>query len=1291
MSILGSGRFELLQQVGEGSSGVVYEARDLHTASTVAIKVLHHDTVASKERFDREVAVLAELQHPAIVRYVAHGTTDDRRSYLVMEWLAGKPAAHHARGPWLVTETVAFARRVASGLGFAASRGVVHRDIKPANLFLVDSAPDNAKIVDFGLARFTAERQRATRTGMIVGTPAYMSPEQARGDRALDTRTDIFSFGSVLYRCVCGHQPFMASQTLAVLAQVCFEQPVQIEDRAPYAPLRLAALIESMMRKDPGERPSWRTVEDELAIIEGALGAGDAGAAHHTQISVDAPRPSVASLKTRALSLPRRGRATHHRMLAAVFIGPTAALPAELDLELHALMPRFEARVERLLDGSRIVFAGQHLDASEQTLIAARCALAIRQLLSDRAPLVVCTGLAVLGEQQPLGQLFERGAALLGTTPAGVLRVDEASAALLESRFALGALEHGGRTLEGERSGGEAPRTVLGQHTPFVGRERELQQLQLVFDECCDESVARAVLLTAPAGAGKSRLRHEFIERVRAGNSALTLLVGRGDPMRAGTQFGVVAFAIAGWAELAGSDTIEIKQAKLAARISALLPSARAEVAVPFIAELIGLPFPDPVVTPQLRAARVDHQLMVDHLLATWLEWLEALNRNSPLIFCVEDMHWSDPASLRFIEAALRNSRERALMVLGLARPEIRETFPQLWAERDLIDIRLPKLGAKACARLFEAVAGLDVPPARRDAMIERADGNPFFLEELVRGHAAADASATLPETVLAILQSRLDSLGEDSKRVMQAASIFGQSFRLVGVQALFGEDERVFDYASILALLCDREIIFRNRPAVEQEYAFRHALIRDAAYALQHDEDRQLGHRLAAEWLERNASDPALLADHYERGGVPESARHWWARAASHALEAGSLDDALRFGERAIACGVEGEEFGKLAALLAEVHSYREDEVAAAQWAERARSCLRVGVADWWRATRVAAIAYARRGVPELDPLVDQLLEQFSPDLEMAEQALAIAYLSSECMRVLRDDLAQRLFALLPRDLPKSLAGRPEGCLLAAHAIQAYRAARYGEGLRLAECSLEVVRRAGATRDLCDTFGLCGYLALEIGAHARAEKFMREQLPLAQRLGSARDTSYGHLLLGVVCLRQERFDEALSWLAGALRGYEKLASIPFQVEIHLHFAGLHCATGDLTRARESIERASRLGLPDPASQAYLLARTSTIARIEGRASEALAQAKRGFDLVRDHAIQEFWGVVALSYLESALAVRDAVSASEALEVAEQWLEVRAAQFEDPALRRCFLEDIPEHRRIRELRAAIAG
>ena len=1285
MSRLGTDRFELVRQVGEGSSGVVYEARDLHTAHPVAIKLLHLDTRVANERFSREVAVLAELNHPAIVRYVAHGTSEDGRRFLVMEWLAGHSAVQHSRGPWPIEDVLAFARRLASGLAFAGSRGVVHRDIKPANLMLVEGAVNNAKIVDFGLARFASDSPIVTRTGTIIGTPAYMSPEQARGDPHLDTPTDVFSLGSVLYRCLCGHEPFVARQTLAVLAQICFEEPVPIEDRAPYAPKQLASLVEAMMQKEPRSRPSWRAVVEELAAISNQYSSSELARAQATQTRTSLNESIVtSSTAQRARSLPRRGHGADQRILAALLVGATGGLPAEIDAELHALVTRFGARSERLVDGSRIVLPSQQVDAGQQTLIAARCAIGLRQLLAGRAQLVVCTGRAVIGDRQPLGQLFERGAALLANTPAGVVQVDEASASLLESRFELGDHERGGRTLERERSGGEAPRAVLGQATPFVGRDRELQQLQLVFSECVDENVARAVLVTAPAGGGKSRLRYELIERLRAANPNLTLLVGRGDPMRGGTQFGLLSFAIHSWAELSGSDSLEQKQNKLAARIGALVPSPRAQPLVQFIAELIGAPFPDVAASPQLRAARGDHPLMVDHLLACWLEWLEALGQRDPVLLCVEDLHWSDPASLRFIEAALRSSRERALMVLAFARPEVRDAFPQLWAERDLLEIRLPKLGAKACARILHALAGTDGAGSLHAAMIERADGNPFFLEELARWRIS-DSEAELPETILAIVQSRLDALGEEPKRLIRAASIFGQGFRQVGLRVLLGEDDATFDYAAALALLCDREIILRTGPQTDQEYAFSHALIRDAAYALQQDADRELGHCLAAEWLEHNGGAPALLADHYERGGVRVRAAHWWACAASQAFEAGSLQDALRFGERAITCGVEAEAFAKLAALLAEVHSNREEDAAAATWSERARASGPAGTAAWWRATRVGAIAYARRGAPELDGVAAEMIDQFADELALPEQALAIAYTATECLRLARNDIAERMFALLPRELPDALIGRPEGVLLSARAVRAYQAGNYSEALRFARTALDRQRRAGGARDVCDTLGLCAYFSLELGAYARAEEWIIEQIPLAQRIGSTRDVAYGQLILGAVYLRQARFEPAVPLLIEACKGYGKLGSPAFQVEILAHLIAVYCGCGELSRAHETIARASLLDRTDPTSGAYLLACRSTLARIEGRASDALADAKSAWKIAREHGVQEFGGVVAVSYVESLLATGDRSGARSALEEAEKWLSAQAAKIDDPDLRSCFLDEVPEHRRIREL------
>ena len=782
---LASGRFELLRQVGEGGAGVVFEARDLHTDSTVAIKLLHTGNELALERFEREIAVLAELPHPAIVRYIAHGVADDGRHYLVMEWLAGKTVDDHRSGQWPVTEVLTLARRVVSGLAFAAQRGVSHRDIKPANLFLVGDDASSAKILDFGLARRLSDGRELTRTGSVVGTPLYMSPEQARGDNELDARTDVFSLGSVLYACLCGRAPFLAPQAVAILSQICADEPLPIEERAPHVPMRLRTLVQAMMRKDREERPAWRAIAEELSEIADQHVELDAAQPTHVEGSNVGQPASMSLTPGAAHSLHRR-----YRIMVAVFVARPQAMSPEHEVELSQVAARYGASIELLENGTHMLLPKQQVDASEQALVAARCALSLLSVLSRRAPIVVCTGRVALGDAEPFGELIERAASLLSGARASAVHVDAPSAALLEARFELGGLELEGtrRTLERERSGGAAPRTLLGQTSPFVGRERELEQLKQVFEKCARERVARVVLMTGPAGGGKSRLLQELLSGLRASGNDFTLLVGRGDPMRGGTQFGVLAFALHAWAEIGSSDTLELKRSKLSERVSGLVSSARAPLLTQFLGEMVGVPFPSDA-SPQLRAARADRQLMADRMLENWLAFVDALGERGHTLLCIEDLHWADPASIRFIDAAVRSSRERSLMVLALARPEVRETLPQLWAERGLLHLHLPKLSPRACKRLLESLAGAPLEPALQAALLARADGNPFFLEELVRGLATRPHDTGLPETILGLVQARLDALGEEPKLLIQAASIFGQSFRLVAVSTLIGHD----------------------------------------------------------------------------------------------------------------------------------------------------------------------------------------------------------------------------------------------------------------------------------------------------------------------------------------------------------------------------------------------------------------------------------------------------------------------------------------------------------------------
>jgi tetratricopeptide (TPR) repeat protein len=284
-----------------------------------------------------------------------------------------------------------------------------------------------------------------------------------------------------------------------------------------------------------------------------------------------------------------------------------------------------------------------------------------------------------------------------------------------------------------------------------------------------------------------------------------------------------------------------------------------------------------------------------------------------------------------------------------------------------------------------------------------------------------------------------------------------------------------------------------------------------------------------------------------------------------------------------------------------------------------------------------------------------------------------------------MRDDLAERLFALLPPELPESLLGRPEGCLASARAVKAFRAFNLSEALRLAHVALAAQRAAGALRDVADTLGLTGYILHELGVYEQAEACLREQVQLGQRIGSTRDVSYGELNIGSLYLRQGRLDDAERALEAALHGYLAVGITSCQGEALGHLAGLWCARGDLARALGAVERALAIESLEPAPKAYVLARAANLALLRGKPEEALGRAVCARELMESQGVSEFVGLVQLSYIDSLLAMNEQRSAHEAVHEAQRWLVARSLSIDDAALRQSFLLSVPEHARICQL------
>src|SRR5688572_5939520 len=256
-----AGRFEIEEQAGEGGMGTVFRAVDRKTRRPVAVKVLRDRELVSAARFAREAELLAGLSHPGIVQYIAHGVSPDGLHYLVMDWVEGETLARRlAHGGVSPRAAVRLAAQVADALAAAHARGVIHRDVKPSNLmFPVDerrAAPseatggrrggesppmidkvDRVVVVDFGIARYTADEQKLTMSGAMIGTLGYMAPEQARGSRTeLGPPVDVFALGCVLYECLTGRPPFAGDAMVAVRAKLLLCDPPRLAQLRPDLP-----------------------------------------------------------------------------------------------------------------------------------------------------------------------------------------------------------------------------------------------------------------------------------------------------------------------------------------------------------------------------------------------------------------------------------------------------------------------------------------------------------------------------------------------------------------------------------------------------------------------------------------------------------------------------------------------------------------------------------------------------------------------------------------------------------------------------------------------------------------------------------------------------------------------------------------------------------------------------------------------------------------------------------------------------------------------------------------------
>ncbi len=1259
-----AGRFEIERLAGSGGMGRVYRAVDRVSGAPVAVKVVAPGG-AHNERFGQEVRVLSGLVHPAVVRYVAHGTTPQGEPFLAMEWLEGEDLAQRlARAGLSVAESISVLRTIAAGLAMAHERGVIHRDVKPSNVFLVGGDASRAKLIDFGIVRMQLTdhgptARPLTQTGMLMGTVGYMSPEQAVADPALDARSDVFALGCLLYECLAGEPAFTGAHLVAVLAKVLREEAPRVRQLRPELPSALDDLVARMLAKDRAERPADAgAVLRELEAL-GETAGGVPGAVKRSAIGLSVAEQRLVSV-----------------MLAVV---------PEDRPRVEAIVRRHGGDQARLANGALLVTLSSKGQASEQVVTAAACALELRDGFPS-ARIALATGRAQTTDGGPPGLVIDHAAALLARSPSPGIRVDEVTAGLLEPRFEL-ALDGRGHVLSGRRRDVERPRTLLGKPTPFVGRDKELGLLALTLSECIEESVARVVLLTGPPGQGKSRLRHEFVSRARE-RGDVAVLTARADPVGAGGSFTLARRLVRHAAGLRDGDPLHAQQAALRAHVSGVCRASDAARVAELLGELIGVPSPD-APSAELLAARNDPQMMAVSLTRSFRDWLAGECAAHPLLMVLEDIHWGDAASVTYVGDALRALSGRPLMVLALARPEVYQVFPGLWAGTEKQEVALGRIAPRAAERLVRATLGEGVDAEAASRIVARADGNAFYLEELIR-RVADGAGEHLPETVLALVQSRLERLDPDERRLVRAASVFGETFGLAGLGVLLGCDAAAPDLLARVASLCDREIVERRDAASlagSGELAFRHALLREAAYAALTDEDRALGHRLAGEWLERTGErEASLVAEHFDRGGDVARASTWYRRASVQAVSRFDLAAALARADRAIELGATGEQLGRLLVVRAQAHFWNGAMFETEQAGREAMQLFVPGDIRRFTAATTAFVASTMVGgheayLPEIEAML-----RHDPTPE-TRSAYLHATANQVGALVLRGELALARRVL---DRMESLVEGSDdrgGWVTYARAFFALMkdAAPWDARLLALEAAERLGPFAGSNASLAHW--VAAHAALRLGAAREAVTILDRELGSdgrAHGLVLAKVTMQRSLARALVSLGE--MPRALSTAIESVRLAQAMAGGRFLSIAQLVRAGhadILAAAGDLDGAEREARAALDGTAAHPLTRASgltVLARTALDRR---QAGEALALARQAVAIV-DASGTSCDGDVAprLVHAEALGAAGHADDARRAVFALKQRVLDRSESIPEREYRESFLRAVPENARV---------
>lgn len=1220
------GPYTLIASLGGGGMARVYKAL-APDGQEVALKVLFQQGKADAiTRFDREGRILAAMAHPHVVQILDAGESEEGSRYLAMELLHGEDLSARLKraGPMSLDEVLALASQILDALDAIHAAGIVHRDLKPSNIWLCEGPAVNAKLIDFGIARALDVTSRLTQAGKIIGTPAYLAPEQLRGDDQLDSRADIFSFGVTLYEALTGRLPIEAPDAISLMVRVASEDPTPPEVYRPDLPRPFSVALLRSLEKEPSKR--FPTAgEFALALQEASQ-----------------PRERRPSAELPAFPQEREAGWREGSRHVTVVVVERASAQAPSGFVGNAIETlRAAGGMAEPLGGGRVAAL---FGADGNSVFGEQAAAAV---LSLRHP-----ALRIGASTDPLSaaagyDLDGVGASrLLAAAAPGELRVDEPTYQQIAPFVSAQVLPDGSYLIEPQAPEAK-PRAVLGVITRTLGRETELTRLRAAVMGTARAKRGRGILILGEDGVGKSRLMAEA-------HTLLTELVpdalifrARGELPRQGEPYGLFAQLLA------------------AAGAPPILPLA-----------------PPPGIDPGQRRSRAT----IQDALHAWLAnlsgarmvcvLLEDLHLADPESLAVLGRLLGSAAGPLLLLASARPELVEDPRGAELARAVSRLDLLPLEVG-NLVALLSSILRAPAPEALVTKVAEVS---GGNPLLIEE------YLRSLVdlgilrpgpSSWALAEGLHEAPRSFEEMLGSRFASLPEEAQALLLRAAAFGDEFPVEVLPAL-----GVLQAQPLLSLLEEREFLVRDE-ARPGWCHFWHPAERQLWYDSLPAEDRTALHRGIGRWLrEQGVQELALLAWHAHQGERHQKAARYHRDLAALSYARGAEDAALAHLNRSISTAdFAPEQFDLVAEREELLYQLGRTEES---WQDlRLLEDLAAELGDPHRRARVT-LKQARLLYTQEPEQVRAALEEAVPILTAAQDEIGLAtcyqLLGRAWLRL--GELEQSLKAAKKALRMAQDIGR-RGLELDAVELLTELSTRLGDlsrALKAAERGLALVRRSGdQARELHLRASMAG-LACEIGRYEEGEAHAREAISLAQELRL--DATPSQIALGRAQLGQGRIDEAIQQLDDALLA---AASSPALPGIELCMAEalfVRGAPGDGARGA-SYASAVIARQPDTPTEALcraLIARW----RLKRRDLDGALQELQRAEEIRAQlgGLAEGEARVAFVWYLALLAAGRPEEAARALADAAQLLHARAERISDDEVRLSYLSQVTDHREI---------